>query len=45
MIYVDKQMMIENFPKLKQRDHSPKRDELIDVHIVRPPLLFAGQSL
>jgi hypothetical protein len=26
-----KKMRIENFPKLKQSDHSPKRDEVIDV--------------
>ncbi len=32
----DKQMMIENFPKLKQRDHSPKRDEFIDVSLDPP---------
>jgi hypothetical protein len=31
MIYVDKKMRIENFPKLKLSDHSPKRDEFIDV--------------
>ncbi len=24
-------MIIENFPKLKRSDHSPKRDEFIDV--------------
>ncbi len=24
-------MRIENFPKLKRSDHSPKRDEFIDV--------------
>ncbi len=30
-IYVDKKMRIENFPKLKRSDHSPKRDEFIDV--------------
>jgi hypothetical protein len=36
MIYVDKQMMIENVPKLKQRDHSPKRDEFIDVSLDPP---------
>ncbi len=44
MINVDKQMMIENFPKLKRRDHSPKQDQFIDVSL-DPPLLFAGQSL
>ncbi len=31
MINVDKQMMIENFTKLKRHDHSPKRDEFVDV--------------
>jgi hypothetical protein len=36
MINVDKQMMIENFQKLKQRDHSPKRDEFIDVSLDPP---------
>jgi hypothetical protein len=30
---VDKQMMIENFPKLKGRDRSPNRDEFIDVSL------------
>jgi hypothetical protein len=44
MINVDKQMMIENFPKLMRRDHSPKQDQFIDVSL-DPPLLFAGQSL
>jgi hypothetical protein len=29
--YVDKKMGIENFPKLKRSDHSPKRDKFIDV--------------
>ncbi len=38
MINVHKQMMIENFPKLKRRDHSPKRDEFIDVSL--DPLTF-----
>ncbi len=36
MINVDKQMMIENFPKLKRRDHSPNRDEFIDVSLDPP---------
>ncbi len=36
MIDVDKQMMIENFPKLKRRDHSPKWDEFIDVSLDPP---------
>ncbi len=36
MINVDKQMMIENFPKLKRYDHSPKRDEFIDVSLDPP---------
>ncbi len=35
-IYVDKKMMTENFPKPKQCDHSPKRDEFIDV-LLDPP--------
>jgi hypothetical protein len=26
-------MRIENFPKLKQSDHSPKPDEFIDVSL------------
>ncbi len=42
MINVNKQMMIENFPKLKQRDHSPKRDEFIDVSL--DPLYFSLDS-
>ncbi len=29
-------MMIENFPKLKRCDHSPKQDEFIDV-LLDPP--------
>ncbi len=33
MIYVDKKMRIENFPKLKRSDHSPKPDEFIDVSL------------
>ncbi len=36
MINVDKQMMIENFPKLKWCEHSPKRDEFIDVSLDPP---------
>jgi hypothetical protein len=36
MINVDKQMMIENFSKLKRSDHSPKRDEFIDVSLDPP---------
>jgi hypothetical protein len=36
MINVDKQMMIENFPKLKRRDHSPKQDQFIDVSLDPP---------
>jgi hypothetical protein len=35
MINVDKQM-IENFTKLKGCDHSPKRDEFIDVSLDPP---------
>ncbi len=31
MIYVDKKMRIDNFLKVKRSDHSPKRDEFIDV--------------
>jgi hypothetical protein len=30
-ISVDKKMRIENFQKLKRSDHSPKRDEFVDV--------------
>ncbi len=30
-ISVDKKMRIKNFQKLKRRDHSPKRDEFVDV--------------
>jgi hypothetical protein len=33
-------MRIENFPKLKQSDHSPKRDEIIDVPYRQTPLTF-----
>jgi hypothetical protein len=29
-------MRIENFPKLKRCDHSPKRDEFIDVSLDPP---------
>ncbi len=36
MINVDKQMMLENFLKVKQRDYSPKRDEFIDVSLDLP---------
>ncbi len=36
MIYVHKKMRIENFAKLKQCDHSPKRDEFIDVSLDPP---------
>jgi hypothetical protein len=36
MIYVDKKMRIDNFPKLKGCDHSPKRDEFIDVSLDPP---------
>ncbi len=36
MINVDKQMMIENFSKLKRRDHSPKQDQFIDVSLDPP---------
>ncbi len=36
MIIVDKQMMIENFPELKRRDHSPKQDQFIDVSLDHP---------
>ncbi len=36
MINVNKQMMIENFPKLKRCDHSPKWDEFIDVSLDPP---------
>ncbi len=36
MIYVDKKMMLENFPKLKRCDHSPNRDEFIDVSLDPP---------
>ncbi len=36
MIYDDKKMRIENFPKLKRCDHSPKRDEFIDVSLDTP---------
>jgi hypothetical protein len=36
MINVNKQMMILNFPKLKRRDHSPKRDEFIDASLDLP---------
>ncbi len=39
MINVDKQMMIENFPKLKRHNHSPKQDQFIDVSL-DPPLTF-----
>jgi hypothetical protein len=38
MIYVYKKMRIENFPKLKRCDHSPKREEFIDVLL--DPLTF-----
>ncbi len=44
MFFVDKKMRIENFPKLKRCDHSPKRDKFFYVSL-DPPLLFAGQSL
>ncbi len=42
MINVDKQI-IENFPKLKRCDHSPKRDEFIDVSL--DPPYFSLDSL
>jgi hypothetical protein len=29
-------MSIENFPKLRRCDHSPKRDEFIDVSLDPP---------
>jgi hypothetical protein len=32
----DKKMRIENFPILKRCDHSPKRDEFIDVSLDPP---------
>ncbi len=35
-------MRIENFPKLKQSDHSPKRDKFIDVS--SDPLYFSLDS-
>ncbi len=42
MMYVDKKMRIENFPKLKQSDHSPRRDEFIDVSL--DPAYFSLDS-
>jgi hypothetical protein len=36
-------MRIENFPKLKQSDHNPKRDEFIDVS--SDPSYFSLDSL
>ena len=36
MFFVDKKMRIENFPKLKRCDHSPKRDKFIDVSLDPP---------
>ncbi len=35
-------MRIENFPKLKRSDHSPKRDEFIDVSL--DPAYFSLDS-
>jgi hypothetical protein len=42
MINVDKQMMIENFPKLKRCDNSPKQDEFIDLSL--DPYYFSLDS-
>jgi hypothetical protein len=33
MIHGDKKTRTENFPILKRSDHSPKRDEFIDVSL------------
>jgi hypothetical protein len=40
MINVNKQMMIEKFPKLKRRDDSPNRDEFIYVSLDPPYFLL-----
>jgi hypothetical protein len=36
MFFVDKKMRIENFPKLKRCDHSPKRDKFFYVSLDPP---------
>ncbi len=36
MFFVDKKTRIENFPKLKRCDHSPKRDKFFYVSLDPP---------